>query len=994
LRRRGQIEAEFLDWGQALLAGVGLAGDAGDTEALGIWRRFAQEGHAGRRLTVESQEPTIARLPWEMLADHNGFLFSQGIIIQRRIGSRFLDATEQSPLPLRLLMLTSRPDDAAYSNFRRFSGALLKAVEGLKRKPVVEFLQPPTFDALRRRLADQERPVHAVLFDGQCEGAFRQGFLLFEDDAHLTDSVDASSLGSTLLEGNIPLFMLHAAPGTTHQESSPPSTVSMGLLAAGVPHVVSTSYAMSSGAISAFLESLFRGLMDGLSVAESVDSGRRALLPGALYSVATGSAGSANERAERSRISDWFLPCHYQGAEDTNLVLVPPDGDGVPSHVPALPGPSVMVDSSFPGSLPAEPQYGFHGRSRELHRLIRTFATHSIIIVSGHAGAGKTALATEAGKWLFRSGQFLGGVVYVSFDRGASLNLLCLRIGQAATDDIEFTSDDEHGAGPIEQVSNLLQQKPMLIILDHFEAVTRPGQLSPRGEVNAIMEAIWLWCDPAFGRGNKALISTSESNIDFMAGIPRQHTARISLQGLTRTDALALAGAILVKQGLDLASVDSRALADLADHVGGHPASLYLVFPLLRFWVPARLSASLETLMPGFTTGTARNPRESLKATLDFYLRRLGEDVLRDMPALAVFRGGAMEAEILWITRLDPELWQVVRASLAEASLVTLEALPGIGPPFIRFHAALSSYLADRLSPDRRGRLEEAYWRRYYALAKHLFAEDRRHARQTRAIALRELPNMYRATEILAESGRLEQASELARNMARFLKAFGRNRELEALFVRLEGYRQQVAPPSQTERVPPWTQSLVATVVQAIKGGEDATKAATEFLSKLAQAEPAVVEPEGLDKVVAGEGERWSAGVELFGEQISRDIAARLAAVAPDLDIEAVLQEDRTEQHPAQVEEAAADEVITAHVREEWELVIQTVVSACQGNESASADLPPLLEQMSRDEDWRELARVIASIIAGERDQELLLDSLDEIDAIIVRDILQLLANL
>jgi hypothetical protein len=202
---------------------------------------------------------------------------------------------------------------------------------------------------------------------------------------------------------------------------------------------------------------------------------------------------------------------------------------------------------------------------------------------------------------------------------------------------------------------------------------------------------------------------------------------------------------VLADHGIDRAGIPRQALLDLMERLGGHPLSIYLVLPHLGRHTPAELSARFEELLPGFTTGAAQERNESLAVSLEFSLRRLGEETRQALPALAVFQGGALEHQLLEITQIAPDLWQSARAELEQAALVTLETLPGITPPFLRFHPTLLPYLATQLSPTRRAELQTRYWQRYYYLSRWLVQTDTQHPHQARAVALRELPNLKHA---------------------------------------------------------------------------------------------------------------------------------------------------------------------------------------------------------------------------------------------------------
>ena len=80
-----------------------------------------------------------------------------------------------------------------------------------------------------------------------------------------------------------------------------------------------------------------------------------------------------------------------------------------------------------------------------------------------------------------------------------------------------------------------------------------------------------------------------------------------------------------------------------------------------------------------------------------------------------------------------------------------------------------------------------------------------------------------------------------------------------------------------------------------------------------------------------------------------------------------------------------------ARIRAQWKDVVQAVIAACQGDTNAAARLSPILNQMSRKDDWRGLADALRRILSGERDPVALFASLDDTDALIAGDVLRAL---
>ena len=77
---------------------------------------------------------------------------------------------------------------------------------------------------------------------------------------------------------------------------------------------------------------------------------------------------------------------------------------------------------------------------------------------------------------------------------------------------------------------------------------------------------------------------------------------------------------------------------------------------------------------------------------------------------------------------------------------------------------------------------------------------------------------------------------------------------------------------------------------------------------------------------------------------------------------------------------------------QQWDPVIRAVVAACNGNARAVQELEPFLNDVEKEDDWRNLVLAIRRIMQGERGVELM-EGLDAVDATIVRRILGLLAG-
>ncbi|MGH8245390.1 MAG: hypothetical protein ACREUU_03050, partial [Gammaproteobacteria bacterium] len=110
-------------------------------KAMRLFEQFnMRRSQSGAILTIDTTEPRILRLPWELLADEGGYLFSKNppVNIRRRMHQTRQTPVRQFELPVRILMVTSRPEGAGFIDPRSSAEPLLDAVEGLGERAVIE----------------------------------------------------------------------------------------------------------------------------------------------------------------------------------------------------------------------------------------------------------------------------------------------------------------------------------------------------------------------------------------------------------------------------------------------------------------------------------------------------------------------------------------------------------------------------------------------------------------------------------------------------------------------------------------------------------------------------------------------------------------------------------------------------------------------------------------------------------------------------------------
>ncbi|MFZ5857034.1 MAG: tetratricopeptide repeat protein [Chloroflexota bacterium] len=761
--------------------------------AMGMYERVMERRKEGKdcSVVIDTKEPRILRLPWELLADEGGYLFSRNpsVNIRRRMQkTRGTDARDFS-LPVRVLMVVSRPSRAGFIDPRSSAAPLLDALDELGDAVEVEFLRPPTVAALMHRIRDKKQPpVHVVHFDGHgvYDPGIGLGFLLFEKDDYSNDLADSSRLGSLLNECGIPLMILDACQSAEPDDRNPFGSVAAKLIESGVGGVVAMNYSVLVETSRRLIGHFYTALAKGESVNTALGLARLELLAD------TSRHHYFNHQEQKEveiELHDWFVPALYQQADE--LIPFKPDGKSIaPTKKTTIP----LQSRGERGGFPPAPLHGFHGRARELLDLERAFATRNIVVLHGFGGQGKTSLAAQAAEWFTRTRLF-ERAAFLSFENGASLEYVLNELGNALVEE----NFQIHAGDKVEAIAQSLQEKPALIVFDNFESVLPNGN-APMAELQALLDAAAKWFGTAgLGtprekraglldqRGSRLLITTRNTSIPHPAFTPGKTCLHKELTGLTASDALELAASIL--EAYSLPRPPRVPLENLLTFLKGHPLSLQLALPQLRDYSAEQLVEQYQTILPQMKKGEARERNDSLEVSLRFSLDRLGEEAKTLLTRLSVFEGGALENVLLAVTEIPAEAWNALKPQLTSTALIRVEELQGVNVPFIHFHPTLAPHL--RAQPESQtdyATRNTQYWQEYYELANYLYQADTQTPIQARSIVLRELPNLKRALKLALEAGALDEAVNFADSINKFLDYFGRWRERDEVAALVDKY--------------------------------------------------------------------------------------------------------------------------------------------------------------------------------------------------------------
>ena len=339
------IERKLPDWGRDLFRAALGAEEA--REAFFAWQHTSETAERRFSVLVDDDPPLRAEaaagaatgeaaaellaLPWELLHDGRTWLFQGGraVRVRRRLPNRHSQPARPAALPIRILLVSPRPENdgkgnrLGYIDHRITARPLTEAVESLGDLARLTILQPPTYGALEKALqaaTDHGEPFDVIHFDGH--GVYDRrlglGALCFEDpgDAEKLEDrrvhlVYADQLAGLVRQHRIPLVFLEACQ-TAMVDVDPTASVAAKLLEEGVASVVAMSHSVLVETARRFVGAFYAELSDGALVGRAMLAGQRAL----FADTSRGKILGAGEL----RLQDWFVPVLYQEEQDPRII--------------------------------------------------------------------------------------------------------------------------------------------------------------------------------------------------------------------------------------------------------------------------------------------------------------------------------------------------------------------------------------------------------------------------------------------------------------------------------------------------------------------------------------------------------------------------------------------------------------------------------------------------------------------------------------------------
>ena len=520
-RVAARIEKRMAEMGMNLFQSIFEA----NRDTVGLWASIREQINESR-IEIVTGVREATSIPWELLREPGTerplVLQAQSFVRGQPNAARMPRLPAKKAGPIRILLVICRPGGRNDVPFRSVATRILKGLDDTASEAFdLDVLRPPTFEALAealRRAKEAKRPYHIVHFDGHGvhlnlgqtsdgDGGARalaealkidsqrfsrdlvyphplrtgsHGYLVFENPRAEGNQrlADGPELGHLLIETTVPILVLNACrsaqgelhssarnePGRSdddpHTQVKAWGSLAQEVMDTGACGVVAMRYNVYVETAAQFVADLYASLARGRTLGEAASLGRKQLHAQPLRSVTF----------DPVPLQDWPVPIVYEAAP---IVLFPERHDDNKLRVD-LRDRTIASPSRLDTELPRSPDAGFFGRDESLLALDRAFDRHSIVLLHGYAGSGKTATAAEFTRWYALTGGARGPALFTSFEHYLPLPRVLDRFGLMFEAMFEESGiywralNDERRRQVVLQA---LEQVPVLWIWDNVEPI-------------------------------------------------------------------------------------------------------------------------------------------------------------------------------------------------------------------------------------------------------------------------------------------------------------------------------------------------------------------------------------------------------------------------------------------------------------------------------------------------------------------------------------------
>ncbi len=354
----------------------------------------------------------------------------------------------------------------------------------------------------------------------------------------------------------------------------------------------------------------------------------------------------------------------------------------------------------------------FIGREQEMDEVKGLLTTTQLLTLTGAGGCGKTRLALQLGADISSTLAFTHGVCWVELADLTDPLLLPQQIASA------LGIIEQAGRRPTETLSDFLQPKELLLILDNCEhLVTACAHL---------VERLLSTCP------RLRILATSREALNIpgelvwlVPSLPLPQTSSLPpLEELMRYGAIQLfiERAAAVLPSFALTRENAGAVLQICRRLDGIPLATELAAARVNVLSVEQIAARLDDAYRLLTVGrrTALPRHQTLRATMDWSYSQLSEQERLLFRRLSVFAGGfTLEAAEAICTGEGIDKAEIldVLARLVDKSLVVVEEHEGEGR--YRLLETIRQYSQERLwEAEEVARMQERHWTWYTGLVE------------------------------------------------------------------------------------------------------------------------------------------------------------------------------------------------------------------------------------------------------------------------------------
>ncbi|MEQ9553486.1 MAG: tetratricopeptide repeat protein [Coleofasciculus sp. G3-WIS-01] len=391
------------------------------------------------------------------------------------------------------------------------------------------------------------------------------------------------------------------------------------LMAAGMHTVVAMGYSVTVTAASLLIETVYHQIFAKKTIREALRLGRRELY------------NNKKRKAYYNQtidLEDWLLPVVYTN-QPVNLNL----REFTPQEEEDYYAARQQQYRFTP------PTYGFVGRDLEILKIEKALLRHTILLLRGMGGTGKTTLLNYLREW-WQTTHFAEAIFYFGYDTKAwTLKQILREIGKQVYDKFEFSRFQAmNQAAQVQKLAEKLKTETHILILDNLESVTGKRLAIKHTLSKNKREEIQDFISRLVG-GKTRVVLGSRSGEEWLQGTFGDNVYR--LQGLDVQARSELAQKILERY-LPKSRIpqirEDEAFIRLMKLLAGYPLAMEVVLANLKQQSPAEIVAGLEKADIALDSGS-EDKTESIVQCVEYSHRNLSAAAQQLLLCLAPFSG-------------------------------------------------------------------------------------------------------------------------------------------------------------------------------------------------------------------------------------------------------------------------------------------------------------------------------------------------------------------